>query len=169
MLITTNYSHIPIATTNFATDAMRADNIQRPVVQPITNLTRSHSERKLNTNDETFTPLTYQNKKPKSQHKPKAKQEKNKSSKNKTNTQEFSFFNQTIIDDKAKKIRINFGFNNLKLDYQTLFPIDQFVIKHAFPELINKNKFYRKVRKNIAKFYYFNVKPDNAHHSIDIF
>jgi len=45
MLVVTNYPHVPIATTNAATDSARTDNQQRPPVIPPAELTKGHEER----------------------------------------------------------------------------------------------------------------------------
>ncbi len=45
MAIITHYPHVPIVTTNVATDAARNDNEHKPVVAPADRVTRPHSER----------------------------------------------------------------------------------------------------------------------------
>ncbi len=52
MLVVTNYPHVPIATTNAATDSARTDNLQRPPVIPPAEPTKGHEERSFSAQNE---------------------------------------------------------------------------------------------------------------------
>ncbi|GIU41833.1 hypothetical protein [Shewanella algidipiscicola] len=52
MLVVTNYSQVPIATTNVATDSARVENHQRPPIIPAPQLARSNEERPFNPQNE---------------------------------------------------------------------------------------------------------------------